>query len=155
MASLDGELVISESPNLIKCPTPLTSYFSIFMSLSLDQVSLPLYPNTNRISLSQFSWVKHIPEFEGKTVEEFLQPITIAGVHLIGGSFPYDDSGMPFEFYNPVLFTFQLGFYQEVSPSTFQYPVCLSHLASEIETGKFSKATVELRASVPLHNPVS
>ncbi|KZV21110.1 hypothetical protein F511_35474 [Dorcoceras hygrometricum] len=57
--------------------------------------------------------------------------------------------GWSFEFYNPALFARQFGLSQAVPHAILYYPLDISHLTSEIENGRFSRATVELLSAIP------
>ncbi|KZV43274.1 hypothetical protein F511_36015 [Dorcoceras hygrometricum] len=57
--------------------------------------------------------------------------------------------GWSFEFYNPAIFSRQYGLSQVIPHSVLYYPLDILHLGSEIESGRFSKATVELSSTVP------
>lgn len=60
----------------------------------------------------------------------------------------YDNSSWSFEFYNHSLYAYQFGLLPMIPHSTLSFPVDLTHIASEILSKNFSKATVQLLSTL-------
>ncbi|KZV42307.1 hypothetical protein F511_32389 [Dorcoceras hygrometricum] len=104
-------------------------------------------------------WIAAHPRFKDETRESVFDILLTACIHhrfLIVDCIGARPSvvakakvGWSFEVYNPALVARQFGFLQVIPHTAFYYPLYITHLASEIELGRFSRATVELLSFVP------
>ncbi|KZV23456.1 hypothetical protein F511_39783 [Dorcoceras hygrometricum] len=131
--------------------------FTAFLqATSFGDLTPPPKPHIG--SFSQ-PWVAAHPRFRDESKESIFDIIFTACVHhrflvvdCVGGR-PFvaakANVGWSFEFYNPALFARKFGLSQVIPHSVLYYPLDISHLGSEIEDGRFSKASVDLLSATP------
>ncbi|KZV19272.1 hypothetical protein F511_37033 [Dorcoceras hygrometricum] len=133
--------------------------FTVFLQAKyFSDLTPPSKPHTG--SFSQ-PWITAHPLFRDESKELILDILFTACVHhrflivdCVGGrpsAVARANVGWTFEFYNPALFARQFGLSQIVPHSVLFYPSDLSHLYSEIDDGRLSRATVDLFSALPSH----
>ncbi|KZV23666.1 hypothetical protein F511_06996 [Dorcoceras hygrometricum] len=138
-------------------------FLDFLQTKTFDDLTPPPKPH---IGSFDHSWIATHPRLKDETKESVLDILLTACIHhrflivdCLGARSPVVATakvGWSFEVYNPALFARQFGFLQIIPHSSFYYPVDIAHLASEIESGRFSRASIELLLSIPplFLNPV-
>ncbi|KZV20009.1 hypothetical protein F511_26767 [Dorcoceras hygrometricum] len=133
-------------------------FITFLQAKSFGDLTPPSKPHIG--SFSQ-PWITAHPLFRDESKELIFYVLYTACVHhrflivdCVGGrpsAVARANVSWSFEFYNPALFARQFGLSQIIPHYVLYYPLDLSHLYSEIDDGRLSKATVDLFSGLPSH----
>ncbi|KZV25403.1 hypothetical protein F511_07287 [Dorcoceras hygrometricum] len=131
-------------------------FLDFLQTKTFDDLTPPPKPH---IGSFDRSWIAAHPRLKDETKESVFDILLTACIHhrflivdCLGARPPVVATakvGWSFEVYNPSLVARQFGFLQIIPHTSFYYPVDISHLASEIESGRFSRASIDLLSSMP------
>ncbi|XP_073051741.1 uncharacterized protein [Primulina eburnea] len=121
----------------------------------LKFINLPSRPTVS--CLTQPLWVGVYPDFHGRSLDDIAALLLTQYIHqrllVVDCSStrpPYNDKSIwSFEFYNPSLYAYQFWLSPAIPQAILSFPVDLTHIASEVASRRFSKATVQLLSTLP------